>query len=96
MFLFYLLFDSYVVGGPEVARAMEGRTHYGRESVEDDPFIVAASMQSLNSVDGKKNKTDPIVNYGYMSEGTKCEMIAQPFPCFCRVIASPIFVSVTE
>ena len=42
---------------------------YGRESIEDDPFIVAASIQSLNSIDRKKEKQTPCVNYGYLSEG---------------------------
>ena len=60
---------SYVVGGPDIAPATESRHVYGRESVEDDPFIVAASLQSLNSVDGKKEKQHPNVNYGYLPEG---------------------------
>ena len=61
---------SYAVGGPEVARAMDNRRSYGMESVEDDPFIVAASMQSVNSTEGKKKKQDTGVNYGYLSQGT--------------------------
>ena len=61
---------SYAVGGPEVARAMDNRRSYGMESVEDDPFIVAASMQSVNSTEGKKKKPDTGVNYGYLSQGT--------------------------
>jgi len=51
-----------------VAPATE-RLRYGRESIEDDPFIVAASTQSLNSIDRKKEKTAPSINYGYFSEG---------------------------
>ena len=41
------------------------------ESVEDDPFIEAhfASMQSMNSTDGKKKKGDSGVNLGYLSQG---------------------------
>ena len=60
---------SYVVGGPDIAPPTESRHVYGRESVEDDPFIVAASIQSLNSADGKKEKQHPNVNYGYLPEG---------------------------
>lgn len=51
-----------------MAPATEG-LRYGRESIEDDPFIVAASIQSLNSIDRKKEKQTPCVNYGYLSEG---------------------------
>lgn len=51
-----------------MAPATEG-LRYGRESIEDDPFIVAASIQSLNSIDRKKEKQAPCVNYGYLSEG---------------------------
>ena len=47
------------------------RRSYGMESVEDDPFILAASTHSLNSM-GDSNKTkNPNVNYGYSSEGTE-------------------------
>ena len=60
-----------MVGGPDVTRAMDTRRSYGMESVEDDPFIVAASMQSVDS-DGKKKKQDSSVNYGYLSQGTVC------------------------
>lgn len=61
---------SYAVGGPDVPRAVDTRLSYGMESVEDDPFIVAASMQSMTSNDGKKKKQqDPSVNYGYLSQG---------------------------
>lgn len=60
---------SYARGGPDVTRPLESRRSYGMESVEDDPFIVAASMQSMTSNDGKKKKQDPSVNYGYMSQG---------------------------
>ena len=62
------------MGGPDVAPAMEG-TSYGRESIEDDPFVVAASMQALNSMDGKKKTLDASINYGYLHEGTKYKMI---------------------
>ena len=51
-----------------MAPATEGLRH-GRESIEDDPFIVAASTQSLNSIDRKKGKPAPSINYGYLSEG---------------------------
>lgn len=61
---------SYAAGGPDVPRAVESRRSYGMESVEDDPFIVAASMQSVTSNDAKKKKQqDPSVNYGYLSQG---------------------------
>ena len=56
------------MGGPDVTPATE-RLRYGRESIEDDPFIVAASTQSLNTIDRKKEKQDPFVNYGYLAEG---------------------------
>ena len=56
------------MGGPDVAPATKG-LRYGRESIEDDPFIVAASTQSLNSIDRKKEKPTPSTNYGYLSEG---------------------------
>ena len=41
------------------------------ESVEGDPFIEAhfASMQSMNSSDGKKKKSANGVYYGYLSQG---------------------------
>ena len=51
-----------------MAPATEG-LRYGRESIEDDPFIVAASIPSFNSIDRKKEKQAPCVNYGYLSEG---------------------------
>lgn len=57
-----------------MARAVDTRRSYGMESVEDDPFIVAASMQSMNSADGKKKKQDPSVNYGYLSQGKTCSL----------------------
>ena len=64
---------SYVVGGPpDVSRSLDTRPRsYGMESVEDDPFIEAhfASMQSMNSTDGKKKKGDSGVNLGYLSQG---------------------------
>lgn len=72
--MFVHFFFSYAVGGPDVARAMDNRRSYGMESVEDDPFIVAASMQSVNSTDGKKKKQDPSVNYGYLSQGKTCAL----------------------
>ena len=51
-------------------RTADTRRSYVTESVEDDPFIVAASMQSMTSTDGKKKKQqDPSVNYGYLSQG---------------------------
>ena len=56
------------MGGPDVTPTTD-RLRYGRESIEDDPFIVAASTQSLNTIDRKKEKQDPCVNYGYLSEG---------------------------
>ena len=65
---YFLLLPSYVVGGPEVSRSLDRRS-YGFESVEDDPFILAASTQSLNSIDGGKRNKDPSVNYGYSSNG---------------------------
>ena len=54
-----------------MTRALENRHSYGMESVEDDPFIAAASMQSVNSTEGKKKKPDSSqgVNYGYLSQG---------------------------
>ncbi|KAL9964644.1 hypothetical protein ACROYT_G028318 [Oculina patagonica] len=73
--------SRYAVGGPEVTPAtVRGRT-YGRESVEDDPFIEAASLQSLNSVDGRKEKQNPSINYGYSSEDSvqqQPEMLLNP------------------
>lgn len=64
---------SYVVGGPDVTRVLENRRSYGMESVEDDPFLAAASMQSVNSTEAKKKKPDSSqgVNFGYLSQG-KC------------------------
>ncbi|CAH3167452.1 unnamed protein product [Pocillopora meandrina] len=44
----------YVVGGPDVTRVLENRRSYGMESVEDDPFLAAASMQSVNSTEAKR------------------------------------------
>ncbi|XP_078379822.1 hemicentin-2-like isoform X2 [Oculina patagonica] len=72
--------SSYAVGGPDVARALDNRRSYGMESVEDDPFIVAASMQSVNATDGKKKKQDPSVNYGYLSQDSvqQPEMLLNP------------------
>ena len=74
MFVLFFSLYSYAVGGPDVARAMDNRRSYGMESVEDDPFIVAASMQSVNSSEGKKKKQDPSVNYGYLSQGKICAL----------------------
>ena len=56
------------MGGPSVSRSMDKRS-YGTESVEDDPFILAASTQSLNSIGNGNKKKNPNVNYGYSSEG---------------------------
>ena len=67
--LLLLVLYSYAVGGPDVAHAVETRRSYGMESVEDDPFIAAASMQSMTSNGGKKKNQDPSVNYGYLSQG---------------------------
>ena len=51
---------------------MEGRGSCGaQESVEDDPFVVAASMQALDSTNGRKKKLDATINYGYEPEGAK-------------------------
>lgn len=64
-------YQSYAAGGPaDVTRGTDNRRSYGMESVEDDPFIEAhfASLQSMNSTDGKKKKPNN-VNYGYMSQG---------------------------
>ena len=58
----------YVVGGPSASRSMDRRS-YGMESVEDDPFILAASTHSLNSVGDSKKMNYHNVNYGYSSEG---------------------------
>ena len=72
---------SYVVGGPEVNRSLDTRPRsYGMESVEDDPFIEAhfASMQSMNTAEGKKKKPDNGVNYGYLSQG-KCVQLYLPY-----------------
>ena len=68
MVVFFLSLYSYVVGGPEVSRSLDRRS-YGFESVEDDPFILAASTQSLNSTNDGKRKIDSSVNYGYSSYG---------------------------
>ena len=68
-----------MVGGPDVNRSLDTRPRsYGMESVEDDPFIEAhfASMQSMNSTDGKKKKGGVGVNYGYLSQGIVLEIIA--------------------
>lgn len=53
------------------------RFKYGRESIEDDPFIVAASTQSLNTIDRKKEKQAPFVNYGYLSEGKLLSLLSK-------------------
>ena len=53
------------------------RLRYGRESIEDDPFIVAASTQSLNTIDRKKEKQAPCVNYGYFSEGKLVSLFSE-------------------
>ena len=66
----YCLLFSYVVGGPYVSHSTDRRS-YGMESVEDDPFI-AASTQSLNSVDGRDKKKDSSVNYGYLPDCKNC------------------------
>ena len=55
-----------------MSRSLDTRPRsYGMESVEDDPFIEAhfASLQSMNSTDGKKKKGDSGVNFGYLSQG---------------------------
>ncbi|XP_073256452.1 uncharacterized protein [Porites lutea] len=77
--------SSYVVGGPpDVSRSLDTRPRsYGMESVEDDPFIEAhfASMQSMNSTDGKKKKGDSGVNLGYLSQDSvqpQSEMLMNP------------------
>lgn len=67
LIILFVLF-SYVVGGPSASRSMDRRS-YGMESVEDDPFILAASTQSLNSTDNGNKKKTSNVNYGYLSEG---------------------------
>ncbi|XP_078379846.1 uncharacterized protein LOC144662792 isoform X2 [Oculina patagonica] len=72
--------SSYVVGGPEVSRSLDRRS-YGFESVEDDPFILAASTQSLNSTDGGANIKDASVNYGFSSSDSvqrQPEMLLNP------------------
>ena len=81
--LLFVLY-SYAVGGPDVPRAVDTRLSYGMESVEDDPFIVAASMQSMTSNDAKKKKQqDPSVNYGYLSQGKTYELTrSQPLQLF--------------
>lgn len=61
--------SSYVVGGPDVVSTKEGRGSCGaQESIEDDPFVVAASMQALDSTNGRKKKLDATINYGYEPE----------------------------
>lgn len=54
-----------------MTRVLENRRSYGMESVEDDPFLAAASMQSVNSTEAKKKKPDSSqgVNFGYLSQG---------------------------
>lgn len=74
---------NYVVGGPDVTRVLENRRSYGMESVEDDPFLAAASMQSVNSTEAKKKKPDSSqgVNYGYLSQDSvrqQPEMLLNP------------------
>ena len=51
-----------------MSRSLDRRS-YGFESVEDDPFILAASTQSLNSTDDGNRKNVSSVNYGYSSYG---------------------------
>lgn len=51
-----------------MSRSMDRRS-YGMESVEDDPFILAASTHSLNSIGDSKKTNYHNVNYGYSSEG---------------------------
>lgn len=51
-----------------MSRSLDRRS-YGFESVEDDPFILAASTQSLNSTDDGAKMKDASVNYGYISSG---------------------------
>ena len=54
-----------------MTRVLENRRSYGMESVEDDPFLAAASMQSVNSTEAKKKQPDSSqgVNFGYLSQG---------------------------
>ncbi|KAJ7388096.1 hypothetical protein OS493_039848, partial [Desmophyllum pertusum] len=61
----------YVVGGPGRRPApWKGVPTMVGESVEDDPFIVAESMQSMNTDDGKKNKSrSPCQLRDIISEG---------------------------
>lgn len=60
---------SYVVGGPDVVPTVSRRGSCGgQESIEDDPFVVAASMQALDSTDRKKKKPDTSINHGYQPE----------------------------
>ena len=68
--IFFYTLVSYVVGGPSASRSMDRRS-YGMESVEDDPFILAAaaSTQSLNSISNGDMRKNPNINYGYSSEG---------------------------
>lgn len=86
---------SYVVGGPDVVSTMEGRGSCGaQESIEDDPFVVAASMQALDSTNGRKKKLDATINYGYEPEGTKnnaCHCFSV-FTCRIKFIESLLFV----
>ena len=74
---------------------MEGRGSCGaQESIEDDPFVVAASMQALDSTNGRKKKLDATINYGYESEGTKknaCHCFSV-FTCRIKFIESLLFV----
>ena len=56
-------------------RSMDRRS-YGMESVEDDPFILAASTHSLNSIGDSKKTNYHNVNYGYSSEGREIHLSA--------------------
>ena len=76
--------DSYAVGGPEVSRSLDPRPRsYGLGSVEDDPFIVAASVQSMTPPSDKKKKPDNSVNYGYLSQGMKGKFSAHNTCTLC-------------
>ena len=81
-----------------MAPATEG-LRYGRESIEDDPFIVAASTQSLNSIDRKKEKQAPCVNYGYLSEG-RLIITVRLYSVWCPVsidcLRTEVFMSVAK
>lgn len=74
---------------------MEGRGSCGaQESIEDDPFVVAASMQALDSTNGRKKKLDATINYGYEPEGTKnnaCHCFSV-FTCRIKFIESLLLV----